>query len=165
MQAGDMRSLLFLIPLLLLGSLLPTHAGGKKQDMAGISFHMETEPGENPKMVFPQVLSGKERYFRRVPEVTAKDLKAFRPFEDPGGAGYGVLVELKPGAVNRLAGVTAANTGKWLLARVNGNIVDAVKIDKQITDGKLVIWKGISQEGIVAMDKILPRIGEQKPRR
>jgi hypothetical protein len=145
-------------------SALPALAGGKKQQMAGFAFHMETDPGENPKMVFTQFVSGQERVFRRVPEISTNDVQSFNPFPSQDGEGFGVLLKLKPGPSNRLAGVTAANTGKWVIARVNGRIVDGVRIDRQITDGEIVIWKGISQAEIAGMDKKLPRIGERKPR-
>ncbi|MBK1827185.1 hypothetical protein [Haloferula rosea] len=150
--------------LLVAATALPSLAGGKKQTMAGFAFHLETQPGENPKMVFPQFVAGKERVFRRVPEISTKDVEAFNPFPSQDGQGFGVLLKLKGGAANRLSGVTAANTGKWMIARVNGRIVDAVRIDQQITDGEMVIWKGLSQAEIAGMDKKLPRIGERKPR-
>lgn len=159
-----MRFLRLLTLVLVAASALPAMAGGKKQQMAGLAFHLETEPGENPKMVFTQFVSNKERVFRRVPEVTAKDVAAFNPFPSQDGQGYGVLLKLKQGASNRLAGITAANTGKWMIARVNGRIVDGVRIDQQVTDGEMVIWKGLSLAEVNAMDKELPRIGERKPR-
>ncbi|MCU0797265.1 MAG: hypothetical protein MUF31_15175 [Akkermansiaceae bacterium] len=154
--------LLFL--LICLAGLTTAHAGGKRDQMAGIAFHLETEPGENPKMVFNQFVAGQQRVFRRTPEVSAKDIAAFKPFPSEDGEGFGLLLQLKAGAVNRIAGVTAANNGRWLIARVNGRIVDGVVIDKQITDGQLVIWKGVAPSEIKALDKILPRIGEKKPR-
>lgn len=159
-----MRFLCLITLILIAASALPATAGGKKQQMAGFAFHIETEPGENPKMVFTQFVSGKQRVFRRVPEISTKDIQAFNPFPSQDGQGYGVLLKLKGGASNRLAGVTAANTGKWLLARVNGRIVDAVRVDRQITDGEMVIWKGLSLAEVNSMDKKLPRIGKRKPR-
>jgi len=159
-----MNSVRLLAILLAVFTALTAHAGGKKQQIAGFAFHLETQPGENPKMVFTQFVSGKERVFRRVPEISTKDVEAFNPFPSQDGQGFGVLLKLKGGASNRLAGVTAANTGKWMIARVNGRIVDAVRIDQQITDGEIVIWKGMSQAEISGMDQKLPRIGERKPR-
>ena len=38
--------------------------------------------------------------------------------------------------------VTNANQGRWMIAQVNGRVVDGVLIDKQIGDGFIVIWKG-----------------------
>lgn len=150
--------------LLLLLVAVPLLAGGKRDAMAGIAFHMETEPGENPKMVFSQFVAGQERSFRRVPEVSAKDVAAFNPFPSRDGEGYGVVLKLKRGPTNRLAAITAANIGRWMVARVNGRIVDAVIIDQEIDDGQLVIWKGIALAEIQGLDKKIPRIGEKKPR-
>ena len=143
---------------------LPALAGGKKQQMAGIAFHIETNPGNNPNMVFEQFVAGEQRVFGRVPEISAKDIEAFNPFPSQDGQGYGVLLKLKRNASNRLAALTADNVGRWMLARVNGRIVDGVIIDQQIGDGELVIWKGLSLAEIQGMDKKLPRIGEKKPR-
>ena len=158
-----MRPWICLLVVLILGLPL-VNAGGKRDQMAGISFHIETDPGENPKMVFNQFVAGQQRVFRRVPEVSAKDIAAFNPFPSRDGEGFGLLLQLKPGARNRIAGITTANNGRWLIARVNGRIVDGVIIDKEITDGQLVIWKGVAPSEVKAMDKILPRIGEKKPR-
>lgn len=150
--------------LLLLLVALPLHAGGRKETMAGIAFHLETDPGENPKMVFEEFVSGQQRVFRRVPEISANDIAAFNPFPSQDGQGYGVLLKLKRGATNRLSAVTAANIGRWLIARVNGRIVDGVVIDQQINDGEMVIWQGLTLEEIKGLDKKIPRVGEKKPR-
>lgn len=162
MTASRISSLLAVAFALLLSP--PALAGGKKETMAGIAFHMETDPIDNPKMTFPQFVDGKERTFRRVPEISAKDIAAFNPFPSQDGQGYGVLLKLKGGPTNRLAGVTANNIGRWMIARVNGRIVDGVIVDQQIDDGELVIWKGLSLAEVKGMDKKIPRIGEKKPR-
>lgn len=60
----------------------------------------------------------------------------------------------------RLAATTTANTGKMLLARLNGRTLDVVKIDKPINDGQLVIWQGVTAREIALMDSKMPRIGE-----
>ena len=43
----------------------PVFASGKKENKASITFHMETEGTDNPKMIFPQMANGQNRYFRR----------------------------------------------------------------------------------------------------
>lgn len=153
-----------MLVLCLAGHIAPAAAGGKKNDMAGIAFHVEGDRTDNPKMIFPHAIGGKERVFQRSPVVTAKDFAAFNPFPSQNGEGFGLLLKLKSAPANRVAGVTGSNTGKWLVARVNGRIVDGVIIDRQITDGELVIWKNVSLAEIQALDKKLPRIGEKKPR-
>ncbi len=150
--------------LFLVVSVLPLHAGGKKDDAAGIAFHLETDPGNNPKMIFSQFVAGQERVFHRVPEISTRDIAAFNPFPAQNGDGYGVLLQLTKRSANRFSAVTAANIGRWMIARVNGRIVDGVVIDQQINDGEVVIWKGLSLAEVKGLDKTTPRIGEKKPR-
>ena len=156
---------LFAIALLSLCPGLTAQAGGKKGENSGISFHLQGDPTDNPKMVFAQLNAGQQMVFRRNPEVMTKDIAAFNPFPSQDGQGFGMVIQLKPSAKNRIAAVTNANVNRWMLAMVNGRRVDAVVIDKMIEDGHLVIWKGIGAAEIEAFDKEIPRIGEAKPRR
>lgn len=147
---------------LFLLSLAPSvDAGGKKEETPVISFHMETDPTDNPKMITPVPLGNNQtRYFRRLSEITMKDVVAFGPFpDDLGGNTYGVALRLKPNAANRISASTAVNIDRWMIARVNGRVVDGVRIDKQVTDGLLIIWKGLTIDEINLLDKTLPRIG------
>lgn len=138
----------------------PLLAGGDKP-VGGVSFHLETEAGGNPKMVFEQLVAGQQRFFHRTPEISTRDVVAFSPFpaEDPGS--YGVVLQLGRRGANRLSAVTAANQGRWLCALINGNVVDAVLIDQQVNDGMLVIWKGITLPEIKQFDKVCPRLGQE----
>ncbi|TAE78807.1 MAG: hypothetical protein EAZ65_07265 [Verrucomicrobia bacterium] len=153
------------IALLALCPGFPALAGGKKDGKSGISFHLQADPTDNPKMIFAQMTNGQQVFYRRSPEVMTKDISAFAPFDSEDGEGFGTLLQLKSPARNRLAATTNANVNRWLLAMVNGRVVDAVIIDKQIDDGQMVIWKGIGQSEIDAFDAQVPRIGEKKPRR
>jgi len=133
-------------------------AMGKRSDKATLSFHIETEGTDNPKMIFPQDVSGQTRYFRRIPEISLKDIAVYTPF--PGEGDYGLVFRLNGNAARRFSAVTAVNQGRWLLAVVNGRAVDAVMIDAQIEDGVLVVWRGITLADIEALDESLPRAGE-----
>lgn len=132
-------------------------ASGKKENKASITFHMETESTDNPKMTFPQLANGQKRFFRRLPEVSTKDIESFSPFPSEFGGDYGIVLKLKRTATNRLAAITNANQGRWMIAQVNGHVVDGILIDKQIDDGVLVIWKGVSLTDIATLDETLPR--------
>ena len=157
-----MKSLVSALSMMLVIALSPTLlASGKKEMKTTLSFHLETEATDNPKMIFPQLANGETRYFRRMPEVTTKDVVSFSPFPSEIGDGYGIVFKLKPSAVNRLAAVTNANQGKWLIAQVNGRVVDGVLIDKQISDGFIVIWKGVTLDDVTLFDKDLPRINAE----
>ena len=134
-------------------------AGGKKEDKASVTFHLETEATDNPKMIFPQLANGDTRYFRRLPEINLKDMVSFSPFPSSVGEDYGLVFRLKGNAAARLAAITAANQGRWMIAQINGRVVDGVAIDKQINDGIIVIWKGVTLADLALLDKDLPRTG------
>jgi len=137
-------------------------AGGKADIKASVSFHMETDANDNPKMIFSQLTNGQIRYFRRMPEITTNDVAAFNPCpSDAGGDDYGIVFQLKDNAAKRLAAITNANQGRWLIAQINGRVVDGVRIDQPINDGFMVIWKGASLSDINVFDTALPRIGQE----
>lgn len=140
-------------------------AGGKKENKTAVSFHLETEASDNPKMIFGQLANGQTRYFRRLPEFNIKDVVAFSPFPSLVGEEYGVVFKLKESAVNRLAAITNANQGRWMIAQLNGRVVDGVMIDKQVSDGFIVIWKGVTQGDLAILDEAMPRIGEDKKKK
>jgi hypothetical protein len=144
-------------------ALAPLVSGaGKKEDKATVSFHMETEATDNPKMIFQQLTNGQPKFFRRMPEINVKDILSFSPFPSAtGGDDYGVVFKLKANAARRLSAVTSANQGRWMIAQVNGRVVDGVLIDQQIDDGLMVVWKGITLADMAILDASFPRIGQE----
>lgn len=137
-------------------------AAGKADNKASLSFHIETEASDNPKMIFPHTLNdGQTRYFRRLPEVSTKDVVSYSPFPSDTGDGYGAVFRLKESAAKRFSALTNINQGKWLVAQVNGRLVDAVFIDQPINDGLLVVWKGITLADLSIFDKSTKRSGEE----
>lgn len=152
-----------LVVAILLGFCTFTHAGGEKKAVQ-LSFHIEADPTDNPKMIFPFQVGGQQKVFRRMPEIGAKDLVAFSPFPAEDQASYGALFQIKDNARRRLAAVTAVNRGKWLISHAFGRIVDGVLIDGPVDDGAIVIWKGLTLEEIREIDTFIPRIGENKKR-
>lgn len=143
---------------ILLGSVM---AGGNKGKKVNISFHIETEASDNPKMIFPHQVMGQQRFFRRLPEVSSKDYVAFSPFPSEDQASYGVILQLKDNARRRLAAVTQISSGKWLVCQAFGRIVDGVLVEDPVDDGVVVVWQGLTLEEIRQLDESLPRIGVQ----
>ena len=155
-----MQSRIAALTMMVVLALAPgVFAGGKKEEKTAVTFHLETEATDNPKMIFPQLANGQTRYFRRLPEISLKDIAFFNPFPSTVGEDYGLVFRLKPSAANRLAAITAANQGRWMIAQINGRVVDGVMIDQQITDGVIVIWKGVNLADIGLLDKELKRAG------
>ncbi len=63
-----MKTRLAALLLLLVFGIAPAlMASGKKENNFSVTFHMETVSTDNPKMIFPQTIGGKQRYFRRMP--------------------------------------------------------------------------------------------------
>jgi hypothetical protein len=150
--------------ILMIASLALTsavQASGKKENKTSVTFHMETEGSDNPKMIFPQLTNGKQRFFRRMPEFATKDIVLFSPFPSEFNDDYGVVFKLKGNAANRLVAISNMNQGRWMIAQINGRVLDGVLIDKQIDDGVLVIWKGITLADIAVLDEAFPRAGEE----
>jgi hypothetical protein len=150
---------LFMIVSLLLTPAV--HASGKKEPKVSVLFHMETEASDNPKMIFPQLANGQQRFFRRMPEFSTKDIVSFSPFASQFDGDYGIVFRLKGNAANRLVAISNANQGRWMVTQINGRVVDGVMIDKQIDDGVLVIWKGVTLADIATLDEAFPRVGEE----
>jgi hypothetical protein len=153
--ALPMRFLFFIACVLLMAQ--PLLASGDKKS-SGIAFHLEADQSDHPKMTFTHVIGGKQRWFQRAAELTEKDVAAFAPFPAEDPSTYGVVFKLTRRGANRLAAFTAANKGRWLVATVNGRVVDGVVIDRQVTDGMIVIWQGITLNEIKTFDKMRPRI-------
>ena len=147
--------------LILLLAALPALAGGGKAPTSTVSFHLEGGAGDGPKMVFKQLVAGKQRHFRYTPEITHKQVAAFHPFQSEAGD-FGVALQLNKIGRQRLYTFSTQHSGKWLAAQVNGRVVDAVIIDKGVTDGFIVIWKGISDPELQALELAIPRVGQSK---
>ncbi len=135
-------------------------AGGKKEAKSTVSFHIETAGTDNPKMIVPQEIGGKQRFFMRSPEIDSREIESFAPFPSEVPDQYGVVFRVKPAAVGRLAAVTNVNQGRWMITQLNGRVVDGVIIDKQISDGRLVVWSGVTLQDIALLDQQYPRTGE-----
>ena len=151
-----------MVVVMLLALTAWVHAGGKPTPKFSATFHIETDGMDNPKMIFRQLANGKERVFRRMPEIGTRDIETFQPIPSDMDEGYGVMFKLNSTAAQRLTAITHANIGKCLVARLNGRLVDGVILDKPITDGVLVIWRNVSLNDINLMDESIPRFGETK---
>ncbi len=137
-------------------------AGGNKGKVAYVSFHMQTEGTDNPKMIVELELKGRKMYFRRLPELSSRDFQAFSPFPSEDQASYGVVFQLKDSARKRFAAITTANQGQWLVCEAFGRVIDGVMIDGPVDDGLVVVWKNLTIEEIKKLDEGLPRIGQKK---
>ena len=70
------RLLALILPVLACLMTLPAWAGGKAGEKASVTFHIEADRNDNPKLIFPEAVGGRERIFRRLPDITLKDIQA-----------------------------------------------------------------------------------------
>lgn len=151
-----------LLATLLLALLLvpAVQAGGKKPSGLQVSFHLQGDPSEGPKFVFPQATAGQEIHYRVSAEFTQKDFVAFSSFPADDKRTYGVMLQLNKQASQRLLSMSAAHRGQYLLAIVNGNVRDAVLIDRAVNDGVLVIWQRVTLPEVREAAATMPHIGQ-----
>lgn len=135
-------------------------AGGKKPKGMEVSFHLQADEAEGRKLVFPQLTAGEQVFYRISPAFSTKDVVAFTPFPADDEVTYGVMLQLNPGAKQRLASISSDHRGQYLLAIVNGTVRDAVIIDRTVEDGILVIWQRITAPELRHADAMMPRIGQ-----
>ncbi|MGB0293101.1 MAG: SecDF P1 head subdomain-containing protein [Luteolibacter sp.] len=128
---------------LLATCLLSQHAfaAGSKKGKAQVSFHLQAEPGDPPKMMYPLLVGGKQMGFKRMPEIQTNDVAGYKAVPSKKTQGiYDVIIQLKPNAAKRLQTITNANRGRFFAGQLNGRAGEAVMINETVNDGILVIW-------------------------
>ncbi len=153
------RSIFIILALAL--SLPSAIAGGKRPQKNRISFHIQGGMQDGPRMVFPAMVRGKRLFFQKTPIATAKNITSFKHFENPTGT-FGATFSFDRQISKRITAFTTQHQKKWLVAMLNGRVVDSVIIDKPIRDGKLVVWDGIKLVEIVRFEYAFPLTGESR---
>ncbi len=160
MKFHTLLTMFRILAILLLG-LSSAFAAGRKDIKTSFTFHIQDSGGtESKKLIFSQLTAGQNISYRVIPALATKDIVAFKSFPSDDGSTFGVVLQLKPSAASRLASLSTANQGSWLLAQANGRVVDAVQIDRPVSDGQLIIWKSMTAQEIELLDKEFPQIGE-----
>jgi hypothetical protein len=72
---------------------------------------------------------------------------------------------LKESSGKRLTAVTTADQGKYMVCQAFGRVVDALTIDQPVNDRVIIVWKGLTLDEIRELDKVLPRIGQEKEKK
>ncbi len=151
-----------LAPALVLTLALPTASGmGKRPKKNQLTFHIESDVSDGPKMVFPLQMGNKKRFFQKTPVTFNREITSLKHFPAEDGT-YGATFTFSKAARTRIAAFTNQNQGKWIVAMLNGRAVDGVYIDAAVTDGRLVIWQGIKQVEIIRFEYALPLTGENQ---
>ncbi|MFT6180668.1 MAG: hypothetical protein ACJAQT_004058 [Akkermansiaceae bacterium] len=149
-----------ILSLLAISLALPSaFAMGKRPEKNRLTFHLEGDVTDGPKMVFDLQMGNKKRFFTKSPLTFTKELTSLKHFITADGT-YGATFTFTKAATSRIAAFTTQNQGKWLVAMLNGRSVDAVYVDSPVRDGRLVIWQGIKQVEIIRFEYAMPLTGE-----
>jgi hypothetical protein len=155
-----MRRFLFLLVL----PLLTVHAGEKKSETTlAVRLHAEGNPkdGETFGTSIDLVSPPQKLYIKKVPVVTEADFVSFFPFPAPNGT-LGAYFKLDPNGTNKLEAHTVEARGSLSLAMIAGRVASAMRVDKKITDGVLVIHSGFQPDEILLLQTKFPTIGQEK---
>lgn len=150
-----------LLPLLALSLIAPAFSMGKRPEKNRLTFHIQTDQSDGQKMVFAVPFGNKNLFFSKTPVTATKEIVSLKHFVAEDGT-FGATFSFDKAGGGRIAAVTTARQDKWLVAMLNGRPVDVVFIDRPVTDGKLVIWKGIKQTEIIRFEYAMPITGENR---
>ncbi len=128
-----------------------------------ITAHVQTDEIEHPREIMKLPIGGQQMTFKKVPEFSQRSISAFEPFPDEKEPGfYGVVLQLDTKGRTALDLATRTYHGGVILTMVNALPIDMVEIDQPITDGRFIIWRGLSKKTIDEMDKFYPRLKYMK---
>lgn len=141
--------------LLVLGQSTPLLAVGDRAPEIRISAHIEGAAAETEEFVLPYETPSGERHFRKVPEFTQENIRAYRLVDTPRG--QALALQLDEAGTMRLSGLTAANRGSYLLVAVNGEPREFQRIDAPVEDGVLILWGSLEPAEVEALDRQVKR--------
>lgn len=150
-----------LIPLLIVASISLAYPMGKRPEKNRLTFHIQGKESDGPKMAFPVPMGDRRLFFSKSPVTFTKEIVSLKHFMTDDGT-YGATFSFDKPAAGRIAAITTSNRDKWLVAMLNGRPVDVVFIDEPVTDGRLVIWRGITQKEIIRFEYAMPITGETR---
>lgn len=131
----------------------PLVAGDGKQKHT-FSFHSEGNAVDGAKRTFTHSIDGEPKVFQTVPDITQMDFAGFVPFRASDGSYAAAFTLTRHGAV-KLNQLTLAKRGAYMVATVDMKVVDYMLIDKPVNDGVLVLWRGLTAEHVLFIEKKL----------
>lgn len=129
-----------------------------------IGMHPEGDENEGPRMVRGEVLAGRKIWFRISPEVSGRHFSGYAPFAAADGT-FGVALQLNAEGGRAVLVMCSTYPGKVVRIIANGHPVDAQRIAKPPSDGRIIIWQGLSRADLLLFDKTLKRFGGIDPKK
>lgn len=136
-------------------------AKGKKRPPVAISFHLEATDVQNKALVIESDTPMGKKFIQKTPALVTSNFTAYYPFLSPHeGELYGVTLQLNQKSAGRLRAISVENKGQYIVANVNGKVVDMIYIDKEVDGRVITIWRGLDPAILKLVNPILPQIGE-----
>ena len=138
-------------------------SGARKPTLA-LSFHIEGQQLEGPKIVQPIKLGNppKTFYFRRSPDLTQRHVKGYYPFLANDGSSFGAAFKLNQNGSDALNTLSTVGQHRRLLTVMDAEPVDYIVLNEPITDGYIVVWGGLTKADLAKFDKEFERIQPEK---
>jgi hypothetical protein len=129
------------------------------------TFRVHATASQGDSAVFAQPirsLAGKNVFIERTAWLSERDVKAFYPYKSADGASYGALLQLDDHGQTILDTLSVERRGSQLFVFVNGRPLTELQIDKRVSDGKIYLASGLTQEDIRLMAKDWKLLGGRK---
>lgn len=95
----------------------------------------------------------------KMPVVTEHDISAFHPYPLPNGT-YGATFVLEHHGTKVLENASRSHRGGTMVAVVNGRAVAAMRIDRPVNDGLIVIPHGLTVPEVKLLGERFSLVGE-----
>ena len=143
--------------------LLGVSTADARKPRSTLRAHVEANAQDGPVFSsrLPSPRTGRDVFIAKVPAISELDVVAFRAYPAADGT-YGVLFELNDHGKLALDTLSVERRGSSLFVFVNGRFLDELQIDRRVSDGKLYIPAGLTQNDVELMKKDWRRIGAAK---
>ena len=141
--------------------LLGVSTADARKPRCTLRAHVEANPQDGP--VFSSQLrsptTGREVTIAKVPTISERDVVGVQTYLAANGT-FGVLFHLNDHGKLALDTLSVERRGSSLFVFVNGRFLDELQIDRRVSDGKLYIPAGLTQNDIELMKKEWPTTGK-----
>ena len=129
------------------------------------TLRVHLEANANDSEVFASsmrsAVTGKKIVMEKIPRLSEQDVVAFYPYQAADGT-FGALFKLSEHGKLVLDTLSVERRGAFLYIFVNGRPAAEQQIDRRVSDGKLYLASGLTQNDLQLMGKDWRVMGERK---
>lgn len=157
-----MRLRSLLLPFLALLGVCCLGAAKKDKNIT-VRFHLEAQKQDGESFVTPLPGGGVSgpAYIKKIPELSEFDIKSIYPFPAADGT-MGCAFRFDTHGRIALDTLSVENKGRVLIAIVGARPVSAMFIDRRVSDGVIMLSRGLTPEEIAKLEKRYPVMGAKK---